>query len=637
MCRIAGFWDFGFKGEYDLVKVIVAMRDTLCHGGPDDAGDYIDRDMHLALGHRRLSVIDLSAAGHQPMRDETDKINITYNGEVYNFMEIKEELIKEGFNFISGSDTEVILNAYRRWGIDCVKRFRGMWAFAIWDSNRRELILCRDRFGVKPLYWYYKDGLFIFASELKSMHRHPGFSRELDEEGLSLYLKYGYINSPYSIFKNTHKLEPGKILIVDVNGKIREYRYWDAQETFLEAQEKKIEKNEIALIEECERVLAESFKLRMVADVPVGVFLSGGIDSSLVAALLQKKNGNHIKTFTIGFKEPEFNEAEWAKKAAAILGTEHHELYCSAEDAFEIVKEITQIYDEPFADSSAIPTFLLSRFAKEHIKVALSGEGADELFCGYERYWFLAEKAEKFPLRLSLPFILKLLSPEVASSICSRLKIFPKINNYCDVHKKLKDIFSAKDMGSRYDISVRTFFDSEIKNLGLPSGYGIYPYFTQDSLLDHFSRMMLFDINTYLPEDLLTKLDRATMAVSLEGREPFLDIEVFKIAASLPLHLKYRRGKTKYILREILGKYLPKDIIDRPKHGFTVPVHTWLKKELKDRYRGYLNEKNIKKEGIFDYRQISRVVSDFERYNGCNIARVWSLFVFESWKERWMS
>jgi asparagine synthase (glutamine-hydrolysing) len=371
------------------------MRDTLVHGGPDDAGIFIDKDFPVALGHRRLSILDLSSLGHQPM--DFENLVITYNGEVYNFKEIRKELEKEGYKFISNSDTEVILKAFHRWGFSAVHKFRGMFASALWDKKDKRLILCRDRIGVKPLYYYYKNGLFMFASELKAFHKHPKFEKRLNLTGLSLYLKYGYIPAPYSIFENVYKLKPGHFLVLDQKGNIEEFPYWKVEDYFLKGKEEKdkwLKRSEEELAQELEEILTESFKLRLVSDVPVGMFLSGGIDSSTVCALLSKE-GIKLKTFTIGFYEKEYSEAGYAKKVAEYLGTEHTELYFTPKEAFEIIPKLPEIYDEPFGDSSAIPTYLVSRLARSQVKVSLSADGGDEQFCGYTRYWVISDRLSK--------------------------------------------------------------------------------------------------------------------------------------------------------------------------------------------------------------------------------------------------
>jgi len=638
MCRIVGFWDSKYKGNYDISKIIRSMRDTMVHGGPDDAGEYLDIKNRLALGHRRLSILDLSSAGHQPM--EFDNLVITYNGEVYNYREIKKELEKYGYSFFSNSDTEVILKAFHKWGFDAVHKFRGMFAFAIWDKKKRKLILCRDRAGVKPLYWYWKDGLFMFSSELKAFHQHPKFNKTLNLKALSLFLQYGYITSPYSIFEYANKLEPGHFLIIEESGKIKKEKYWDIENYFLKGIEEKnlwLKRSEEDLAEELENILTESFKLRLVSDVPVGMFLSGGIDSTTVSALLAKE-GVKLKTFTIGFYEKEYNEAPYAKKIAEHLGTDHTELYCTPKEAFEIIPKLPELYDEPFGDSSAIPTYLVSKLAKIQVKVSLSADGGDEQFCGYTRYWLITDRINRLsnlPFRDTLRFLLDLVSPEFALKAYNLLKpVLPKYTNFRDKYIKLRNVLKAKDLLDQYDLSLKIFLEEDLTKLGLNSHVSMVNKFSKNSF-DSYSSLMLFDAKTYLPDDILVKVDRATMGVALEGREPFLDHKILEWTSQLPSQFKYKNGQSKYLLRKVLYKYIPSELIDRPKQGFEVPIYEWFKKDLKRLYKEYLSRDRIKEGGIFDYIQVEKLVNNYFSNKGINHYKVWLLFIFEIWREKY--
>lgn len=639
MCRIVGFLDRGWKGEYSLDKVIIEMRDSMTYGGPDDAGVFIDRDMALALGHRRLAILDLSPAGHQPM--EFSGLVITYNGEVYNFREIAKELEKEGYEFFSGSDTEVILKAFHRWGFSAVEKFRGMFAFCIWDKTEKRLILCRDRIGVKPLYYYHNDGLFMFASELKAFHYHPKFRKTLSFEGLGLFLQYGYITSPFSIFENVYKLEPGHFLILESNGELKKFPYWRIDDYF-EAERLKGSEEELA--EELESLLIESFKLRMVSDVPVGLFLSGGIDSSTVCALLQRDSTKPLKTFTIGFHEKDYNEAEYAKKVAEYLGTDHTELYCTPNEAFEVIPKLAHIYDEPFGDSSGIPTYLVSKLAKSKVKVSLSADGGDEQFCGYTRYWTVGDfsnKLKKIPFLRLWSKSLSLISPEVAFNLYKIFKpLLPKWTNFRDKYIKLRNVLNVNTIESRYDIYNKIFLPDELRWL----------FLTNHSLVNHglkislngakyeaFTFMMLYDLKTYLPDDILVKVDRATMSMALEGREPLLDHKMLEFTSRLPVDMKYRNGISKFLLRKILYKYVPKDSVKRPKMGFGVPIYEWFKGELKELYRAYLDPERIRKEGLFNHGVVEELLKGYFEDRGVNHNKLWLLFVFELWKEKWLS
>ena len=641
MCRITGFLDLSYKGNYDIEETITQMRDTLTHGGPDDAGIYVEPQHGLALAHRRLSILDLSPLGHQPM--EFDNLVITYNGEVYNFKEIRKELEKEGYTFKSNSDTEVILKAFHRWGIEAVHKFRGMFAFAIWDKKEKKLTLVRDRIGVKPLYWYFKDGLFMFSSELKAFHKHPKFKKGLNLEGLSLFLQYGYIGAPYTIFENTHKLLPGHYLEIDLKGNIEIKPYWKVEDYLLkgiENREKWLKRGEEELTQELEDLLTESFKLRMVADVPVGMFLSGGIDSSLVCALLTKE-GYNLKTFTIGFHERGYNEAPYAKKIAEHLGTEHIELYCTPKEAFEIIPKLPDLYDEPFGDSSAIPTYLVSKLAKQHVKVSLSADGGDEQFGGYLYYYstyWRWEKFSKIPLK---GLLISLLERVGVENIFQILPFLNRKTHLRDKVKKFLTLLKEEDYIDQYDITVKIFLNQDLEKLfkQKPSKEVSNLSKLERDLVEKLhpiQAFMYYDLKNYLPDDILVKVDRATMGVALEGRDPLLDHKILEWSSQLPLEFKYKNGKTKYILRKILYKYLPQELVDRRKQGFGVPIQEWFKNELKDLYGEYLSEETVKRVGVFDEKEVKKLLKGYWENRGVNHKKVWLLFIFHQWAEKWL-
>ncbi len=642
MCRITGFWDLTFKSDYSAEKVITEMRDTLISGGPDDAGSYLDTKNTVSFGHRRLSILDLSSLGHQPM--EFENFVITYNGEIYNFRELRKELEKEGYTFISNSDTEVVLKFFHRWRFGAVHKFRGMWAFALWDKVKEELILCRDRVGVKPLYWYYKDGLFMFSSELKALHKHPKFYKELDKEALSLYLQYGYITFPYSIFKFTYKLEPGHFLKIDKQGNIEKIRYWNVEDYFIRGAQEKYEwlnRNEEEIASELEKILTDSFRLRLVSDVPVGVFLSGGIDSSLVTALLQKEISKPLKTFTIGFYEEGYNEAEWAKKVANYLGTDHTEHYFTSSEALELVYKLPELYDEPFGDVSAIPTHLVSLLTKKQVKVALSADGGDEQFCGYQKYWNLEENVRKMrKTACILSNFFMLLPPSLDAQFYDTLRsLFPKWTNLRDKYIKLRTLLTEGSFLQQFDMVSKYFHCEDLRYFGLDSFKSQMGKTNNKNIevLDNFSKMMLVDLNTYLTDDILVKTDRATMGTALECREPFLDVKIFEYSSRMPIELKYRNGISKKILKKILYKYVPKELLDRPKQGFNVPIHEWFrfKKDLRALYLEYLNEDKIKREGLFNHKEVSKLLNNGLENKGIDSYKLWFLFVFEMWRERY--
>ncbi|MGR3302796.1 MAG: asparagine synthase (glutamine-hydrolyzing), partial [Candidatus Scalindua sp.] len=627
---------------YNQESVLTAMRDSLTHGGPDDAGIYLEKTKAIGLAHRRLSIIDLSAAGHQPMCSEDGNLVITYNGEVYNFQEIKNELLKKGYVFRSNSDTEVVLKSYQEWGLEAVTRFRGMFAFALWDRKKEELILLRDRVGIKPLYWYYNNGLFLFASELKSFHHHPGFKRNIDKKALATYLSFGYIPAPNSIFTDTFKLKPGHMLVINKAGNIKIEEYWNVDTYYLESDKIGGGKyqnrySEEEVVEELEEILKESFKYRMIADVPVGVFLSGGIDSSLVAAILAKE-GYKLKTFTIGFYEKKYNEAEYAKEIAQYLGTEHTELYCTVKEAFKVILKLPELYDEPFGDSSAIPTHLVSMLAKQKVKVSLSADGGDELFCGYNSYELVGERVQKLKRTVGVGLLKKLMnavSAETANNIYKHFQVFlPGYDNFADKYSKIKSILKAKTVLEEFITASSYFLPENLKLLGLPE---IYSQNDQRNTLNRFHQMMLFDFHNYLPEDILTKVDRASMGVALEAREPLLDHKIVEYAARLPIGYKYRNKTRKWIIKKILNKYIPESLFDRPKKGFSVPIHNWFKDDLKELMIDYLSPERIKREGIFNSEAVTSLKNGYFNNDGVSVRKLWFLLMFEMWQDRWIN
>src|SRR3989337_1864962 len=451
MCGIVGLCSLNKRTDK---TVLTSMRDALTHRGPDDAGIYFDQECNVGLGHRRLSVLDLSSFGHQPMSNDNGSIWITYNGEVYNYREIREELIKKGYNFKSDSDTEVVIKAYEEWGIDCVHKFIGMFALAIWDRREKKLYLLRDRVGVKPLYYYYKDGLFLFASELKALMKHPDFSKEVNYSVLSIYLRYGYIPAPFTIFQNTYKLKPGHYLCFS-NNDVRELKYWDIVDFYLQ---EPINTSEDEVVEELENLLIDSFKYRLVSDVPVGVFLSGGIDSSTLTALLQKNISTQLKTFSIGFYDDRFDEAKWSKKIANYLETDHTEYYLSVKEAFSIIEKLPEIYDEPFGDSSGIPTYLVSRLARQDVTVTLSADGGDELFCGYNHYRSIIYlnrlflRIPKYIRDLIIEAIYTISPIRVDSINRAFMPIIPRIKNLRDKYEKWRNMLRESNYENRLDM-----------------------------------------------------------------------------------------------------------------------------------------------------------------------------------------
>ena len=631
MCGIAGFCDFSKKSSNDIFK---NMTDAMYHRGPDDSGYFWDENEYsqIALGHRRLSILDLSAHGHQPMSFE--HLDIVFNGEVYNFKEIKKELLELGYSFHSDSDTEVILKSYHQWGTKAVDKFNGMFAITIYDKKANKLIFIRDRAGVKPFYYYKKDSLILFSSELKSFHNHPDFQKDINKSSLSLYLQFGYIPEPHSIFKNTYKLKAGHYIEIDLKSqKFEEIKYWDVVDFY---NKPKLDISQNEAIEKTEELLKSSFEYRMVSDVPVGVFLSGGYDSSVVTAILQKQRTEKLNTFTIGFKEKGFDEAPYAKEVAKYLGTNHTEYYCTQKDALEIIPKLCEIYDEPFGDSSAIPTILVSQLARKDVTVSLSADGGDEIFAGYSKYTTALQYFNKFK---SIPNSVKSLVKLGMDNINpNHIPILSNTYNFATRYEKINGILKAKSSVEAMKYTSEYFTKKErdtILNVhfdDLKTNFDIQIADTNDEM----NQMLAIDYKTYMIDDILTKVDRATMSVSLEGREPLLDYRIVEFVSQLPSNLKYKDGDKKWLLKQITHKYLPKEMMDRPKQGFGVPLTEWFRDELKEYFMIYLDERRIEKEGLFNSKEVVRLRDSYLSGNRENVQKLWFLLMFEMWYEKWM-
>ncbi len=618
----------------------------MAYGGPDDQGSYLDRENGLALGHRRLTILDLSAAGHQPMKDAEREVWTVYNGEIYNFREVRAELEGLGHRFRSVSDTEVLLHAYRQWGMPMLARFRGMFAFALWDRPQKKLILARDRAGAKPLYWSFRDRVLVFASELKALQEYPGFRKELDPEALWFFLQLGYIPGPRSIFRDVQRLEPGSWLELDAGGTVRTRRYWDLREHYARRSEFADEQE---AEERLEALLLESFRLRLVSDVPVGVFLSGGVDSSAVTALLQRHAGRPLKTFTIGFANKEYDESENARKVARHLGTEHTELECSLEDAFEVLERFEEIYDEPFGDSSGIPTYLVSRLARRQVKVALSADGGDELFAGYTKYPFVLgyhRRLARLPgaVRSLGSGLLGLFSPEAVETLWRGLSAalpLPRYSNLKDKFFKFRNLLSESDLRRAFlragsFATPRSLAAVLAKPPELEPGLEGTGFDLELDGLDPLSCLQLMDFRTYLVDDGLVKVDRAAMQNGLEGREPFLDHRLVEYVAGLPPELKLRKGTSKWLLRKVLYKHVPRELIERPKMGFSIPLYPWLRQSILGRHADLFAPAFLKAQGIFDAQAVPALVKAFSSGKAVNANFIWFLFVFQRWFRRWM-
>ncbi|MGE3956602.1 MAG: asparagine synthase (glutamine-hydrolyzing) [Vicinamibacterales bacterium] len=612
MCGIAGVLSVDGRG-LDPRLPLEAMRDTLCHRGPDDEGAWRSADGQIALAHRRLSIVDLSPLGRNPMAWDDGRLVITFNGEIYNFLELRAELEREGARFRSHTDTEVILAAYDRWGLSCVDRLAGMFAFALWDARRHRLWLVRDRLGKKPIYYSLAGGALRFGSELKALLADPAVDRRLDPRALRMYLRYGYVPAPLTIFEGISKLEPAHALVCE-HGQLSVRRYWDPLEHVDRHADLSDGDAEAAL----EGLLDTAVRQRQIADVPLGAFLSGGIDSSLIVALMQERSRTRVKTFTIRFEDPAFDEADHALAVARHLGTEHTEQMCTAADLLSVVDRIPAMFDEPFGDSSAIPTLLVSAAARSQVTVALSGDGGDELFFGYPRYASYANAS----WLLDLPRPVRLLGAAAARRLPGRRL------------RRAADVLSAADPDG-YARFVAWTDQSDIRRLtGVDADDA--PLYTElrqrlDRVPD-IERPPLLDLVSYLTDDILTKVDRASMAVSLEVRAPLLDHRVVEFAVGLPMRLKRRDGRQKWLLRRLLAKRVPPSLTDRPKMGFGVPLETWLRGPLRERMTSYVDSSIFDDLGI-DGRAVRTQWSAFTGGAPRRPDTIWQLFVLAAWAD----
>ena len=634
MCGISGFADFNKRTERSVLE---KMNRMLAHRGPDGEGYgmYQHADAAIGLGHRRLSIIDLSEGGKQPKT--YGGLHITFNGEIYNYAEIKKELEQKGHQFNSHSDSEVILHAYAEWGSHALQKFIGMFAFVIYDETNQKIFACRDRAGVKPLFYFWKNGLFLFGSELKALLQHPEFTKELNSNAIAAFMQYGYVPSPHCIFNDTYKLKPGHFLELDLlKQSITETQYWNVYDAY----NKPILKINLPdAISETEKLLTNAFQYRMVSDVPVGVFLSGGYDSSCVTALLQASNTDKIKTFTIGVPDAGLNEAPFAKVIAKHLGTDHTEYYCTQKEALEIVPQLPFFYDEPFADSSAIPTSLVSKIAREKVTVALSADAGDEIFAGYNRYDYMLKYGKK--LQQVPGFIRKATAAAMDMIPANSIPVMNKKYLFHSRYEKLKALLR--------DPSEKRFFKGMSRHMDEKSINSLFKYPVADIItafdstelrIENYSvlsYMMAVDYQTYLVDDILQKVDRAGMSVSLEGREPFLDHRIIEWAAQLPMEYKYNNGNKKFIIKEIVHKYIPKEIMDRPKMGFGIPIANWLQHDLKPFVDQYFDEAFINKQNIFNNDEIQRIKKSFYHGKIERAEKIWFLLMFQMWYDKWIN
>jgi asparagine synthase (glutamine-hydrolysing) len=641
MCGICGY----ISKKRITEEQLRIMNDTMYHRGPDDSGVEIydgSNGYSIGFAQRRLSIMDLSPLGHQPMHSENGRISVVYNGEIYNYRELKEEL--SDYEFKSTCDTEAIIAAYLKWGIDMVDHIHGMFAIALYDRETSDIYLIRDRIGKKPLFYWFDGENLVFASELKPIMKCPGFKPEIRKQVISRYLLQQYITAPDTIFTDVYKLEAGSYIKFS-EGKITKKKYWDIKEVY-----KEMSKNPVRSYAEAKEGLKERLKKsvasRMIADVPLGTFLSGGYDSSLITAIAQEHSDRPVKTFCIGFDVPRYNEAEYAKEIAKHLGTDHTELYISEKEMFELVSSIPQYYDEPFADNSEIPSMLVSKLAKQDVTVALSGDGGDEFFCGYNIYDNVRTaqlldipgamvhslsgiKSGDGTLLDKMPFRVKVVAnnrdPETKTQLVSEGYIrashaFITGNEEMDV-----PISAAQYLSTDYNLESNS----------LPV---LYPVESLYGVKDFQIRRMLLDMDTYLPEDILVKMDRASMKYSLEARCPIMDTDVMEYSFRIPHRFKYHKGDKKHILKDIAYDYIPKELLERPKTGFGVPMDEWLRGPLREQLLDYSSTSFLRKQDIFDVDYVSKFINDYVvkgdggPATGANYSKIaWSFYIFQQW------
>jgi asparagine synthase (glutamine-hydrolysing) len=638
MCGIAGFFDrHAGTGTMEAEHVAGRMIDALSHRGPDDRGVWTDAQTGIGFAHRRLSIIDLSPAGHQPMLSSGGRYVLSYNGEIFNWQDLRAELPPPPGGYKGHSDTEIFLRGCEVWGVEqTIARLIGFFALALWDRETKRLMLVRDRLGVKPLYWGRFGQTFLFGSELDALRAHPACRTDIDRDALAGYLRTAYVPAPKSIYRNISKLEAGTMLVIEANGEPRHHRYWDVRDAMRAGTADRAKPLPEGSIERWESMIADAVQRRMVADVPVGAFLSGGIDSSVVAALMQVNSARKIKTYAIGFREAGYDEAPYARAVAEHLGTDHQEFYVGPQEALAVVPRLSAIYDEPFADSSQIPTALICQLTRRDATVALSGDGGDELFGGYNRYRVAERhwprlKSLPHPLRAVIAHGLSLPSPTTLDRVLG--PFLPKgMGQPGDKLHKLASIAGAADVDTLYRRLISLWPDPAALLVEgteperLPQGF-------PDSL-GAMERMQGWDMLTYMSDDILTKVDRASMAVALEVRVPLLDHRLVEQSWHLPADAKLRGKKSKWLLRQILYRHVPPALIERPKMGFAVPIDHWLRGPLKDWAAALLDPAKIRAQGYLKEEPITRAWAEHQSGRRNHQHALWTVLMFQAWLER---
>ena len=645
MCGLTGFWqpcDF-YPGSAEAIAEKMAER--IIHRGPDDRGVWIDKSCGIVMAHRRLAILELSQAGHQPMVSASGRYVIVFNGEIYNHLDLRKELGDAAWR--GHSDTETLLAGFEGWGIETtLKRTVGMFAIAVWDREGKTLTLARDRIGEKPLYYGFQKNTFLFGSELKALKAHPDFMGEIDRDVLCLYLRHSYIPAPYSIYKGIKKLLPGHYIQFFLASGLHDSReaipqtYWNMAEVAEKGQSHPFAGSDADAITILDEQLKQAIGLQMISDVPLGAFLSGGVDSSTIVALMQAQSSRPIRTFSIGFDEKSYNEAEYAKAVAKHLGTDHTERYVSPKEAMQVIPRLGCMYDEPFADSSQIPTFLVAQIARMHVKVSLSGDAGDELFGGYNRY-ALADIWKKIDW---VPFGVRRAAGRLINSVPASIweNIFQFVSKFRALPSNMSDklgkfstrLESVDGIGDLYYSLVSEISEPNRVVIGAKEpGTWLTEKGLKTKFLNPKLQMMYMDSMTYLPDDILVKVDRAAMFNSLETRVPFLDHRIIDLAWSLPLSMKIRNGQSKWILRQVLYKYVLKEFIERPKMGFGIPVGEWIRGPLKDWAEGLLDGARLKKEGFFDPVYIRSRWQEHLSGKRSRLSFLWTVLMFQSWLE----
>lgn len=615
MCGICGYIGSKAVEEEQLWK----MNNTMYHRGPNDGGIWQSRkdDTEIGLAQRRLSILDLSELGHQPMFSADERYVVVYNGEIYNFRELRKELEQKGYHFRSDCDTEVILYAYSEWGKKCFSRFNGMFAIALYDREEEKLLLSRDRIGKKPLYYYFNQGHFVFASELKPIMEYPYFVKKVNQDVIGHYLCNKYLVAPLCIFEHTYKMVPGTILEY-CKGEISTTGYWSVTEQYRRCETDQ-EKNFNVCKQNVDKILQDAVASRLVADVPVGTFLSGGIDSTLVTAIAQKNTSTPVNTYSIGFYDEERNEAPFSAEIAKYLGTNHHEHYVEEKDILELIEDLPKYYDEPFSDSSQLPTMLVSKYAAQDITVALSGDGGDEIFCGYKMYdWtWIAQHAD----------FCGMIANHIPGMGALKTKLPPE----------LRAFINNRDKSQKTQLYIDVMIEEADKLLGRSFSNVKYEHERDLEMPNWQERRMLLDMQTYLPDEILAKTDRASMKYSLEVRCPLLDYRIIEESFRIPHQYKYHRFDKKHILKELTYDYVPKELLDRPKKGFGVPLRKWLRTVLKDEIAHYADKAILKRQGIFVPEAVWELIAHQEKSDKIMYSSMlWSFYVFQKWYQMYI-